>query len=106
MRIFLKAEMMRTMLGKKKFDGKVTLHTVSEDSDWHFLTATSRQEKKNNLKSPFYPNIKCPLGLLLEAPSFCYLSLNSFFPTAANNSDFHSSDPGFGPRFGFIDQND
>lgn len=31
---------------KKVWMEKVTLHTVSEDSDWHFLTATSRQEKK------------------------------------------------------------
>lgn len=41
------------MLGKKKkvWMEKVTLHTVSEDSDWHFLTATSRQEKKKNKKN-------------------------------------------------------
>lgn len=31
---------------------KVTLHTVSEDSDWHFLTATSRQEKNKKQKKP------------------------------------------------------
>lgn len=49
--------MMRTMLGKKKvWMEKVTLHTVSEDSDWHFLTATSRQEKKKKqLEIPILP---------------------------------------------------
>ena len=47
--------MMRTKLGGKKvWMEKVTLHTVSEDSDWHFLTATLRQEKKN-LEIPILP---------------------------------------------------
>lgn len=42
---------------KKVWMEKVTLHTVSEDSDWHFLTATSRQEKKKktNLEIPILP---------------------------------------------------
>lgn len=48
--------MMRTVLGEKKvWMEKVTLHTVSEDSDWHFLTATSRQEKKKHLEIPILP---------------------------------------------------
>lgn len=37
---------------KKVWMEKVTLHTVSEDSDWHFLTATSRQEKKKPTWNP------------------------------------------------------
>lgn len=46
--------------GKKKkttvWMEKVMLHTVMEDSDWHFLTATSRQKKKKkNLEIHILP---------------------------------------------------
>ena len=41
---------------KKVWMEKVTLHTVSVDSDWHFLTATSRQEKNKKQKKPWNPH--------------------------------------------------
>ena len=74
---------------------KLTLHTVTEASDWHFLTVTFRKKTERTLKSPYYPNIQCCLEASLEKTFF---SLNSFpFPTAAEGPDSHSSDLWLGP---------